>query len=280
MASRLQRKQEARERRLVAERAAAARRARQRRVQTLAGVAVLAIVVIAVAIAISAGSGGSSGVATGRAAKRIYAQINSLLTGIPERGSELGNPGARITLTFFGDLQCPICAAFATGGNLDGVVGGLPQFVRDQVRTGQAKIVYRSFCTATCSDFSNGQSLFNEQQTAAYAAAVQSRFWDYGELFYRQQGREGTPYVTPRFLDQLARQIQGLNLKAWTRDRRDPDLLAQVQDDERAAIRELPLVNGARGTPGLIMSGPGGTKVVGEGLIPYGQLQAAVNAVS
>jgi protein-disulfide isomerase len=246
----------------------------------LAGVVVMAIVVIAVVIAISAGSTGNSGVATGRAAKRIYAQVNSLLSGIPERGSELGNPDARVTLTFFGDLQCPICAAFATGAELDGIVGGLPRFVHDQVRTGHAKVVYRSFCTATCSDFSNGQSVFNEQQTAAYAAGVQNRFWYYEELFYRQQGREGTRYVTPRFLDQLAGQIHGFSTTSWTRARRDPGLLSQVQGDERAAIRKLPLVNGGRGTPGLIMSGPRATRVVGEGLIPYGPLQAAVNAVS
>jgi protein-disulfide isomerase len=280
VASRLQRKQEARERRLAADRTAAAKRTRTRRVQTLARVGVPAIVVIAVAIAISAGSTGRSGLATGAAAKRIYAQVNSLLTGIPERGTQLGNPDARITLTFFGDLQCPICAAFASGGELDGVVGGLPQFVRDQVRTGRAKIVYRSFCTATCSDFSDGQSLFDEQQTAAYAAGVQSRFWYYEELFYRQQGREGTLYVTPGFLDQLAGQVHGLNLKSWASDRRDRALLSQVQGDGRAAVRQLPLVDGARGTPGLIMSGPAGTQFVGEGLVAYGQLEAAAKAVS
>lgn len=249
---------------------------RTRRLRILTGVVVLAIAMTAVGIAVSIG-GREGGLAQGARARQIVTQVDSLLAGIPEHGNVLGRPDAKVTLTFFGDLQCPVCAAFATGQNLAGVEGGLPQFIRDQVRTGRAKVVYQSFCTATCNDF--GPGLFDQQQAAAYAAGEQNRFWYYEELFYRQQGAEGTPYVTPRFLTRLAEQTRGLDLRTWTSDQRDRSLLSEIQHDEQAANSELPLVNGGRGTPGLIISGPRGARFVGEGIVSYGQLRDGMTAV-
>jgi protein-disulfide isomerase len=275
MSSRTQQKTEARERRLEQKRAAARSAQRKRRMQLLAGTVAIAAAVIAVVIAISVGGGSAhGGLVKGAGAHKLTAQVDSMLAGIPEHGTTLGNEHAKDTLTFFGDLQCPICASLATGQ--DG--GGLPQFINDQVRTGHAKIVYRSFCTATCNAFP--QSLFDQQQAAAYAAGNQNRFWYYEQLFYRQQGTEGTPYVTPAFLQHLARQIPGLDYSTWLNDRGNPDLATRVQNDGRAAIAQLPLVNGGRGTPGLIVSGPKGSRLVAEGLVGYSQLQAALKTVS
>lgn len=280
MASRQERKQQAREARLEAERAAAASARRSRRVRMLAGAVLTAAIVVAAIIAVSSsgGGGGAHGLAKGAARKSVEASVRSLLAGIPEHGETLGSPHARYTLTFFGDLECPVCAALATGQSLDEVTGGLPRFIEREVRPGRARIVYRSMCTATCNDF--GASLFDEQQIAAYAAGMQNRFWYFEELFYRQQGTEGTPYVTGGFLDQLARQTPGLRVRTWSRDRRNPELLGQVQADGRAAVRRLPLVAGGRGTPGLLMSGPRGTRFVAEGIVSYGKLRAAIRAVS
>ncbi len=43
---------------------------------------------------------------------------------------------------------------------------------QDDVATGKVKVDYRSFCTATCNN--HPQSVFNQQQVAAYAAASRS----------------------------------------------------------------------------------------------------------
>lgn len=280
MASRRQQKQQARAARLAAEEAAALKAHRSRRVQMLSGtVLVVGIVIVAIVVISSAsGSHRPGGLANGQARRAISSQVDSLLAGIPEHGVTLGDRRARYTLTLFGDLQCPVCAALTTGESLDGTTGGLPEFISRQVRTGHAKIVYRSMCTATCNDF--GQSEFDEQQAAAYAAGMQNKFWFYEELFYRQQGVEGTRYVTPRFLNQLAGEVPGLKLGTWTKDRGDPILLGQIQDDERAAGKQLPLVDGGRGTPGLIISGPAGRHFVAESIVDYGQLRAAIRTVS
>ena len=40
--------------------------------------------------------------------------------------------------------------------------------------------------------------------------------WDYLELFYHEQGEEGSGYVTERYLRGLASQVPGLNLAAWS----------------------------------------------------------------
>ena len=150
--------------------------------------------------------------------------------------------------------------------------------MKPRSNNGAAIFVRRSFCTATCNDFPRG--VFDEQQTAAYAAGKQDKFWYYEELFYRQQGAEGSPYVTPAFLKKLAQQIPGLNVREWASERRDPSLLSQVQADGQAAIKQLPLVGGGRGTPGLIVTGPKGSAFVAEGIVSYSQLQAALKSVS
>lgn len=273
MASRKEQKGQARAARIAAEQAAIAKAARTRHLGMTAGLVIIAAAVVVALVAISPG-GGNTGLQHGMQESKTYQQVNRLLTGIPENGTMLGNPGARYTLTFFGDLQCPICAEFATGAT----GSGFPEFVKNQVRTGKAKIVYRSFCTATCNDFP--RSLFDEQQAAAYAAGKQNKFWYYEELFYRQQGTEGSPYVTPEFLKKLASQIPGLNLKEWAIAHSDRSALSQLHTDDQAALKQLPLIEGGRGTPGLIMTGPKGSAFIAEGIVGYSQLQAALKTVS
>jgi protein-disulfide isomerase len=280
MLPRARRSLESRQARVAAEQATAARVAQSRRLQQVGGIVILAVALGAVAVAISIGPSGG-GLATGRQARLLYNQVNSLIGGIPEHQTTLGDPAAKYTLTFFGDLECPICKAFSTGGSpLGGPTGGLPKFIENQVRSGNAKIVYRSLCTATCGNFSAGRRLFIEQQTAAYAAGTQDKFWYYTELFYRQQGAEGTSYMTPAFLGAIARQIPGLRFNAWTTARGDPSLVAQLQSDQKAAIALLPATDGSRATPGLVMSGPKGSRFIGEELVGYGQLTSAMRAVS
>jgi protein-disulfide isomerase len=276
MASQKDQKERAREARLSAEQAAAAKQARTRRVQMIAGVLVTGVVVIVVLVAISSGGGSKKGgLQTKTQASKTYAAVNKEIGGIPQTGTTLGDPNAKVTLTYYGDLECPICMYFTTGADVDGVTGGLPQFIADQVRTGNAKVEYRSLCTATCGDYSNGSSIFNDQQTAAYAAGQQKRFWDYAELFYHEQGTEGSGYVTEKFLKGIASQITGLNMTKWQTDRGDPALLSQVQTDEKTAQTD-----GFNATPSFAIQGPKGKRSLGSGVLSYDELSSAVKAVA
>ncbi len=264
MASRKEQKEQARAARIAAEQSARERAQRMRRFQVLGGVVALAAVVVIVLIAVS--SGGSNTTNTGNH-KAVIASVTNELSGIPQSGQTLGNPKAKVTLTYFGDLECPICAEFTTTSFL------LPQFIQDEVKTGVAKVVYRSLCTATCND--EGQSVFNTQQSDAYAAGKQNHFWDYAELFYREQGAEGSGYATQSFFNGIADQITGLSISKWQTDTKDPSLLAEVQADEAAATKD-----GFNSTPSLVLSGPKGEEALPSGLpSSYSTLQNAVKAV-
>jgi protein-disulfide isomerase len=156
MASRTRQKEEARARRLAEERARAEHAQRTRRMQMLGGVVALAAVVVAVVIAISV-SGGSNKPAPkpgSSASNADVTAVSTALNGIPQSGQTLGNPNAPVTITEYADLECPVCDAFAlpTSRNTsDGTPGSgyLDQLIAQYVRTGKAKIVYRSLETAT-----------------------------------------------------------------------------------------------------------------------------------
>ena len=193
MASRTKQKEEARARRLAEERAAAERAQRTQRMRLLGGVLAVAIVVIAVAVAISTSGGGNGKPAPkpgSSASKAAVTAVTNLLSGIPQSGQTLGSPNAKVTITEYADLECPVCDAFALPASAttsDGTsgTGWFDQLVKQYVRTGKAKIVYRSLESATA----NGPnaSMWPQQQAAIYAAGLQHKAWEYVELFYHEQ---------------------------------------------------------------------------------------------
>lgn len=262
MASRAQQKEQARAQRLAEEQARSEHARRQRRLRLLAIAGLIALAVVGVAIAV-ANSGGSSTLKSGSSASAVSSQVEQLLGGIPQSGATLGNSKAPVTMTYYGDLQCPVCMAFTLNG-------GFPQLVANDVRSGRVQVVYRNLETAT-----SDPQTFQTQQVAALAAGKQNRFWDYAELFYRQQGVENSGYVTDAFLTGLARQIPGLNSSAWSSARNDSSLVAQIQSDARLAAAA-----GATATPTLIFKGPKGEVPATSGVPTYAQLTQAIKSVS
>jgi len=264
MASRTKQKEEARARRLDEERARTERDRRQRRMRMLGGVLLGAVILVAVAIAISSSGGSSTPAPTSAAAKQQAATVSSLLSGIPQSGSTLGSPSAKVTVTEFGDLECPICRDFALGAE--------NQLISNDVHSGKVKLVYRSLETATGNGPTPG--VFPSQQAAALAAGLQGKGWDYIELFYHEQGQEGTAYVTPSYLDGLARQIPGLNYAKWLADSKSSALTAQVTADGQAAAAK-----GFNSTPTITIQGPKGAAKPIVGTTDYGTLEASIKSV-
>ncbi len=150
--------------------------------------------------------------------------VRGLLAGIPESGNVLGSANAPVTLQVFDDLECPICKQAA--------LGAIDRLIPREVRSGRLRIEYHSLETA-----SRERNVFLAQETAALAAGRQDRLWYFVELFLHEQGQEGSGYVTEAYLRGIARQVPGLNLAAWNAARRDPQLTADVLDDERLADR-------------------------------------------
>jgi protein-disulfide isomerase len=265
MATRKEQKEAARQQRLAEERARAERARRDRRLRMLGGTVVVAIAVVAAAIAISSGGSSAKVVApTSAAAKQAQSKVNTLLAGIPQQGNTLGSPSAKVTVTEYGDLVCPVCKDFAMGAE--------NKLIANEVRQGKVKIVYKALETA--SQQANN-SMFVPSQAAALAAGNQKKGWNYIELFYHEQGDETSSYVTDKYLNGLAAQIPGLNVNQWSSDRQSSSLTSKVTADEQAAA-----ASGYNSTPTIVVSGPKSQAQPIVSAATYSQLQSAIKSVS
>jgi protein-disulfide isomerase len=265
MASRKEQKEAARQRRIAEEQARAARERRERRLRMLAGTMIGAVAVVAVAIAISSGGSSGGGLQKGKALQQTEAAVSGLLNGVPQSGNTLGKTTAPVTISYYGDLECPICKDFT--------LTSFPSLVQNEVRQGKVKVVYKSVCTATCN--SHPQTTFTTQQVAALAAGKQNKFWNYIELFYHEQGSETSGYVNDTYLSGLAGQVPGLDVSAWKSARSDPSLSSQVTGDESAAAAQS-----IQSTPTLIVQGPKGKAQPSQPVPTYSELQQLVKQVS
>jgi protein-disulfide isomerase len=163
-----------------------------------------------------------------------------LLEGIPQSANALGSAAAPVTLQYFGDLECPFCRDFT--------LAVLPSIIQRWVRTGDLRIEYHALETAT-----GEREVFVAQQVAALAAGKQDKAWYFIETFYREQGEEGSGYVTDAFLEGIASEVPDLNLSQWSSDRADPELAKEIAADEQAAIDA-----GLSGTPSFLVGRSGG----------------------
>jgi protein-disulfide isomerase len=239
--TRKQRREQARAQRRELEEAEAASAKRRTRLTQL-GIVAGIVAAIIVAIVLATGGGSKTGIPkNSKEVNTTVAQVTSLLQGIPQSGNTIGNPNAPVTLQYFGDLECPVCKEFT--------LGALPSVIQSYVRSGKLKIQYHSMQTA-----SREPATFKTQQVAALAAGKQNLAWHYLELFYHEQGEENTGYVTESYLQNLARQVPGLNLAAWNAARNDPALAASITSDAQAAES-----NGFTGTPSFLLGKTGGT---------------------
>ena len=168
-------------------------------------------------------------------------EIDALLADIPQSANTLGEPVARVTLEYFGDLECPFCRDFS--------LDALPPIIQRWVRTGKLRIEYRALQTAT-----REPDVFVAQHAAALAAGKQDKAWHFVETFYAQQGEEGSGYVTEAYLEGIASQIPHLDLQRWATERSDPELAKEVASDAEAAGNA-----GLTGTPSFLLGASGGT---------------------
>lgn len=224
------------------------RRARTLKLALAAGLAgVLAIVVLIVV----SQSGDSSG------DTEIESAAGSETTDLQQSGDVIGAPTAAVTVTEFGDLQCPVCREFSRTV--------VPELLAGPVADGKAKM-----------RFANWAILGPDSVTAAkaaLAAAPQDKVWDFVELFYENQGPENTGYVTDEFVTAIGEEA-GLDVAAWNRAREAPELDAQLDAIDREAV-----ALGFGGTPSIAVAGPGGSVEL-PGVPTAAEVEAAIDEAS
>ena len=263
MASRAEQKAALRAAREARQRELTATQTRRKRMYSLG--ALLAGVVVALIVVIVAG--GSSSPTHSTDSKTAKATVAALLKGIPQNGNTLGNASAPVTVTEYGDLVCPICQEFA--------FGAAQQLIKNEVRAGKVKLVYRGLETA--SSTANGGE-YVASQVAARAAGLQHRAWQYILLWYYEQGDETTPYVTNAFMQNIAAQVPGLNLTKWQTARNSATLANDVTADAHAAAAAG--LDNPPQTPSITFDGPKGAAPPIVGLPTYAQLQSEIQPIS
>ncbi|HEX7278989.1 MAG TPA: thioredoxin domain-containing protein [Solirubrobacterales bacterium] len=212
---------------------------RTKLLQIAAGAVFLALAIVLVLIVINASDSGDGG----DTKLEGVSEVNRGLRGIPQENMLLGDPGARVELVEFGDLQCPVCAAYAEEI--------LPPIIANQVKKGQLKIDFRNF-TIIGPDSADAAA-------AALAAGAQGRGWNFVELFYRNQGGENAGYAADEtFLEAVAEAAGVADLGRWNEDR--SDLVTEVE-----AINAEAEQLGLEGTPTFAIRGPNtdGLEVIG-----------------
>ena len=262
--TRKQRREQARAERKALEQAEAAGAQRRKRLIQLGSAVGVVVVIVVVILVATSGGGKKEGISHEKSSKgtpKVVTEVTSLLAGIPQSGNTLGDPKAPVTLQYFGDLECPICRQFTEGA--------LKPLIQKYVRPGKLKIEYHNLETAT-----REPETFRTQQAAALSAGKQNKAWDYIELFYHQQGQEDTGYVTESYLQELAKQVPGLNLTTWTSDRSNPEFTNTITSDAQTANSE-----GFNGTPSFLIgkSGQAGKKLEYSSLTDPSGFEAAIN---
>jgi protein-disulfide isomerase len=211
------------------------RAVRRQRLWLLGASAVVAAAIVVAAIAIGGAGGDTAGTTTGRPAGS--AAVGGLFRGIPQRGVELGNTRAQVTVTEFADLQCPFCGESAREE--------LPGVVSRFVRPGRVKLVFRSLA------FLGPDSLRGARVAAA--AALQDRLWQTVDLVYRNQGEENAGWLNDAYLRRVAA-AAGVDVKRAFAERGSVAVNAQLEEARAAAkaagVESTPTYVVARGGRG------------------------------
>ena len=106
------------------------------------------------------------------------------------------------------------------------------------------------------------------------AAGEQGRYWNFIELFYRNQGTENSGYVTDGFLEAVAKGAGVPDIAKWNQDRQSSKWDA-VLSKVRSEAQSL----GINATPTIVVEGPGGRRVVGSGVLPLSEIEGAIKSV-
>jgi len=202
------------------------------RLLLLAGAVGAAAVLAVVLILVAGGSGSSSSSTT--TAPTATTPAGTSLAGILQHGDTLGKPSAPATLIVYEDPQCPFCRRWN--------VETLPTVLRDFVRPGRLKLVYRGVVIIGPNSVRGLRAI--------YAAGAQNKLWNMVDALYAHQGAENSGWITNSVILEAAREA-GANGKAILAQMNSPAVTAALtRVAKEAAADHVP------GTPTFILEHP------------------------
>lgn len=162
------------------------------------GAVVILLVIGAIVAAIALTRGSSSSSPANATTLPDAGAVLATFEGIPQEGTTLGSPQAKVQLIEYIDLQCPVCRDFE--------ITEMPSVIRRYVRPGKVKVVARPIA------FIGPDSV--RGRLAALAAAQQNHFFDFTQLMYANQGTENTGWLSDSMVASAYASIPGLDAQA------------------------------------------------------------------
>lgn len=262
-------KNQARVKREQAQAAAEAAAKRERNLQILAATVFAAILVAVLVVVISGGKDTpKQGAAAGGKVEGVAA-TRSLLKDVPQNGLVLGDPKAPITMLEFLDVQCPFCR--------DHQLDQQPALIQKLVRTGRVQLKAQPLALPQ----------MGEDSVAGRAVALRlshvNKAWDFINLFYWNQGDEGTGYVTPEYLKDLLTAIPGAPVNVTREiDARDSKLAAEIDKASEVIGEKYSKLGESFGTPAFAIGKTGAKIETFEPVIPRSEdrVQPLTDAVT
>jgi Thioredoxin len=175
--------------------------------------AIAAIVLIGAAIAFRGGDDETSATTTGASG------TTGSLEGIPQAGTVLGDPNAKVTLIQFEDLQCPICKQYTDDA--------FPTIVDEYVRPGKINVDFRGLA------FIGEDS--EKALRIALAAGKQDKLWQVVEAFYAKQGKENSGWVTDDLVDEVLADVPDIDAEQVRTDAKGSEVQQQIVDMQNEA---------------------------------------------
>lgn len=192
-------------------------------------VVVLAVLVIGAVSRHHDSTGSAAGGAQGSASSPAAGPAVPAVASALSRGSN----SAPVTMTEFGDYQCPGCGRFFQ--RTESVI------FKKYVNTGVVRFQWRDF------PWIGKES--TRAAIAARAAGRQGKFWEFHDALYAHQPPKNSGMVTDDYLRSIARQLR-LDMPRFDKDLSDGALRSAVAADYVYGQKL-----GATGTPDFVING-------------------------
>jgi protein-disulfide isomerase len=171
-------------------------------------------------------------------------------------GNAMGPSDAKVVVQEFADYQCPYCKQFH-----DTV---LPQIVKQYLTDGLIRYEYHDFLVI---DDNVGGTYSLHAAEAARCASDQSRYWDYFNILFTNQGEEGSTAFSDARLEAFAASL-GLDATSFNSCLTSGKYASAVSADS-----SLALSHGLNSTPSLLVNGQ-----MVQNPLDYNAVQTVINA--
>jgi protein-disulfide isomerase len=192
--------------------AAEQQKAKQRRLFTVIGGAIVIAIIAITALALINRESGDN--VTLAAVK----PISTIDSSIPRNGLSLGSESAPVLIVEYGDYQCPFCGQFNSTA--------FQTLMTDYIATGKVRMMFSPF------------SFLGDESTDAAEAALcandQGKFWEMHEIIYGNQIGENKGAFKKDRLAEMA-QLAGLDMSAYNGCMADGTFSSTVNDLNQAA---------------------------------------------